>query len=120
MLSTSKPEAQLILASAAICSEAPLIASERALQAGETRPHFAPIQAYLMQIEERLRQLASLMMKGTFEEGYGDGWASVAGEAPLPKCPTCPPREEWAGKTAFQLGFEYGRARCARAVQPDF
>ncbi len=54
-----------------------------------------------------------------FKDGYRDGWGSVAGTAPMPKCPTCPPAKEWSGKTAFQLGFEYGRADALEQFQPD-
>ncbi len=53
-----------------------------------------------------------------FEAGYRDGWSSAAGIAPMPECPTCPPAEEWSGKTAFQLGFEYGRADALKRIQP--
>jgi len=57
--------------------------------------------------------------EGAFEAGYRDGWGSLAGTAPMPECPTCPPAEDWSGKTAFQLGFEYGRADALERFKPD-
>lgn len=57
--------------------------------------------------------------EAAFEGGYRDGWESVAGTAPMPECPTCPPAGEWRGKSAFQLGFEYGRAEGLERFQPD-
>ena len=57
--------------------------------------------------------------EGAFDDGYRDGWGTAAGTAPMPQCPTCPPTEEWSGKTAFQLGFEYGRADGLERFQPD-
>jgi hypothetical protein len=54
-----------------------------------------------------------------FKDGYRDGWGSAAGNAVMPKCPTCPPSEEWKGKTAFQLGFEYGRADALEQFKPN-
>ena len=58
------------------------------------------------------------MTDGTFGDGYRDGWGTVAGDEPVPECPTCPPIEEWGDKTAFQLGFEYGRADALERFQP--
>ena len=55
---------------------------------------------------------------GTFEEGYRDGWISVAGDAPLPDNPTRPPAEEKSEREAFQLGFFYGRADALERFQP--
>ncbi len=57
--------------------------------------------------------------EAAFEDGYRDGWGSVAGTVPMPECPTCPPPEEWRGKTPFQLGFEYGRADGLERFPPD-
>ena len=57
--------------------------------------------------------------EAAFKAGYRDGWGSVVGNAPMPDCPTYPPAEEWKGKTAFQLGFEYGRSDALEQVQPD-
>lgn len=57
--------------------------------------------------------------EGAFEEGYRDGWGSVAGNAPWPDCPTCPAAEEWKGKTAFHLGFEHGRTDALERSKPD-
>lgn len=54
-----------------------------------------------------------------FKDGYRDGWGSAAGNAPMPDCPTCPPAEEWRGKTAFQLGFEYGRSDALERSEPN-
>ena len=59
------------------------------------------------------------MTKGTFDEGYQDGWGSVAGDAPLPANPTRPPPEEQTDISDFQLGFEYGRADALEQFQPD-
>ena len=59
------------------------------------------------------------MTNGTFEEGYRDGWGSVAGEAPLPTDPTRPPSDEQTDKSDFQLGFEYGRADALERFKPD-
>jgi hypothetical protein len=59
-----------------------------------------------------------LMKDGSFEDGYRDGWGTVAGDAPPPTCPTCPPIDERGGKSEFQLGFEYGRADALERFQP--
>jgi len=56
--------------------------------------------------------------KGTFEEGYLDGWISVAGNEPLPDNPTRPPEEEIEIEP-FQLGFFYGRADALEGFQPS-
>ena len=58
------------------------------------------------------------MTNGSFGDGYRDGWGSGAGDKPVPECPTCPPITEWDGKTAFQLGFEYGRADALEQFKP--
>ena len=58
------------------------------------------------------------MSKGTFADGYRDGWGSVAGDAPLPKKPTRPPLDVQTDMSAFQLGFEYGRADALEQFQP--
>lgn len=57
--------------------------------------------------------------KGAFEGGYRDGWGSVAGTAPMPECPACPPADELRGKSAFQLGLEYGRADALERVKSE-
>lgn len=50
-------------------------------------------------------EAATVEREGTFEEGYYEGWSSVAGSDPLPQHPTEPfPREE---QTA-QKGYTYG------------
>ena len=59
------------------------------------------------------------MTDGTFADGYRDGWWGVAGRAKPPELPTCPPLAEWDGKSAFQIGFEYGRADALEQFQPD-
>ena len=59
------------------------------------------------------------MTAHSFEDGYRDGWGSVAGDAPLPANPTAPPPDEPDGKTPFQLGFEYGRADALERFKPD-
>ena len=56
--------------------------------------------------------------KGTFQEGYRDGWLSVAGDEPLPTNPTRPPAEEEPQMESFQLGFLYGRADALDRFQP--
>ena len=74
-------------------------------------------------LEANARTLESTLTEQSperaFEAGYRDGWGSVAGNEPMPPCPTCPPAEEWRDKTAFQLGFEYGRADALERFQPD-
>jgi hypothetical protein len=59
------------------------------------------------------------MTEGSFTDGYLDGWGTVAGSTRPPGLPTCPPAEQWAGKSEFQLGFEYGRADALEQFQPD-
>ena len=59
------------------------------------------------------------MTKGTFEEGYLDGWVSVAGDEPLPANPTRPPAEQDSETEPFQLGFFYGRADALERFQPS-
>jgi hypothetical protein len=56
--------------------------------------------------------------KGTFEEGYRDGWLSVAGDEPLPANPTRPPPDDESSMGPFQLGFLYGRADALERFQP--
>ena len=58
------------------------------------------------------------MTDGTFEDGYRDRWASVAGDEPLPDNPTRPPADEQSGLSEFQLGFDYGRADALERSQP--
>ncbi len=58
------------------------------------------------------------MAEGTFEDGYRDGWGSVAGDAPLPSDPTRPPPHEQTDMSNFQLGFQYGRADALERFQP--
>ncbi|HEX8213897.1 MAG TPA: hypothetical protein VF582_00325 [Allosphingosinicella sp.] len=55
------------------------------------------------------------MADRTFEGGYRDGWASVAGDAPTPAEPTQPPEHE---QRTYHLGFEYGRADALEEFQP--
>jgi hypothetical protein len=57
------------------------------------------------------------MTEGTFEDGYLDGWRSVAGDEPLPADPTRPPEEERCD-APFNLGFSYGRADALERYQP--
>jgi hypothetical protein len=47
------------------------------------------------------------MDRRTFEEGYREGWLSVAGEQPLPETTTEPPPTE---ARDYQAGFLYGRS----------
>jgi hypothetical protein len=58
------------------------------------------------------------MTTGTFEDGYRDGWGSVAGTAPLPTNPTRPTPDEQTDMGEFQLGFEYGRADALERFKP--
>ena len=58
------------------------------------------------------------MTKGTFDEGYMDGWLSVAGDHPLPANPTRPSVEE-GQMEPFQLGFFYGRSDALERFQPS-
>jgi hypothetical protein len=76
----------------------------------------AIVQANARSLESTL---TAQSLEGAFEDGYRDGWGSVAGTAPMPECPTCPPSEEWTGKTAFQLGVEYGRADALERFEPS-
>jgi hypothetical protein len=57
------------------------------------------------------------MTKGTFEDGYLDGWRSVAGDEPLPADPTRPP-DDYSSDVSFELGFNYGRADALERYQP--
>ncbi len=59
------------------------------------------------------------MTRGSFEDGYRDGWGTVAGGAALPTSPTRPPPDEESRWEPFQLGFEYGRADALEQFQPD-
>ena len=59
-----------------------------------------------------------IMTKGTFEEGYLDGWASVAGDAPLPQDATRPEAGDNSELEPFQLGFLCGRADALERFQP--
>jgi hypothetical protein len=56
------------------------------------------------------------MTQGSFEDGYADGWRTVAGDAPLPDDPTRPPPGE---PSDFTIGFEYGRADALERFEPD-
>lgn len=47
------------------------------------------------------------MLNPDFDKGYQDGWAGVAGNAPLPGNPTRPPPGE---PDDYKAGFSYGRA----------
>ncbi len=59
------------------------------------------------------------MTKGSFEDGYQDGWATIAGDAPMPEKPTRPSPFEQTATTEFQLGFEYGRADALERFNPS-
>jgi hypothetical protein len=43
----------------------------------------------------------------TFDDGYSEGWMSVAGEEPLPEKRTLPAPSE---ARSYKAGFIYGRA----------
>jgi hypothetical protein len=55
------------------------------------------------------------MTERTFEEGYREGWMSVAGDEPVPDNWTCPPEHEAA---SFDDGFLYGRSEAALHFRP--
>ncbi|MFL6830796.1 MAG: hypothetical protein ACJ8D5_09300 [Sphingomicrobium sp.] len=55
------------------------------------------------------------MRTPTFEDGYREGWMSVAGEKRLPERPTRPPEGDRAD---FQIGFFYGRSDALERCQP--
>jgi hypothetical protein len=55
------------------------------------------------------------MTDGTFEDGYRDGWAGVAGDRLVPPKPTLPPPQD---KPDYQTGFEYGRADALERFKP--
>lgn len=55
------------------------------------------------------------MGERTFDDGYLDGWMSVAGDALLPPDPTRPPPGDRAD---YQAGFEYGRADALERFTP--
>ena len=59
------------------------------------------------------------MDQSDFEDGYLGGWSTVAGNRPPPPSPTCPPEDQRGDKTAFQVGFEYGRADAHEQFQPS-
>jgi hypothetical protein len=48
------------------------------------------------------------MTEGTFEDGYRDGWGTVAGDVPAPPLPADALMPDQ--KAPYQAGFEYGRA----------
>lgn len=66
---------------------------------------------------ETLRQSLRyhFMTKGTFEEGYRDGWESVAGNEPVPENWICPPEHE--GRD-YDSGFQYGKSEAALHFKP--
>jgi len=53
--------------------------------------------------------------KGTFEDGYRDGWEGVAGTAEPPSDPTRPPPDE---PFDYEAGFKYGRADALERFTP--
>jgi hypothetical protein len=55
------------------------------------------------------------MTKGTYEDGYREGWMSVAGDEPLPANPTRPPPRE---VDDYPAGFHYGRADALERFKP--
>jgi hypothetical protein len=51
----------------------------------------------------------------TFDDGYREGWASIAGDSPLPPDPKPPP----PGKLAtYGAGFAYGRVDALERLRP--
>lgn len=57
-------------------------------------------------------EAARVEREGTFEDGYQEGWSSVAGTDPLPEDPTQPlPSEE----RTRDKGFDYGTSDAKEA-----
>ena len=56
------------------------------------------------------------MSEGTFEDGFRDGWGTVAGDAIAPPLPAHPPIRP--AETPYQAGFEYGRAEALTRFKP--
>lgn len=52
-------------------------------------------------------EAATVEREGTFEEGYQEGWSSVAGTDPLPVNPTQPLASE---ERTADKGYMYGRS----------
>jgi hypothetical protein len=55
------------------------------------------------------------MEDGTYEDGFRDGWESVAGKEPLPATLTYPPEGE---ARDYQAGFQYGKAEATVHFTP--
>jgi hypothetical protein len=55
------------------------------------------------------------MTEGTYEDGYRDGWESVAGKEPMPETMTYPPEGE---EQNYHAGFLYGKAEAALHFKP--
>jgi hypothetical protein len=51
----------------------------------------------------------------TYDEGYRDGWESVAGLRPLPGDPTPPQAGE---PRDYELGFQYGKSDALERYEP--
>ena len=55
------------------------------------------------------------MAEQTFEDGYRDGWESVAGTEPLPDNPTQPQESD---PRTYECGFRYGKSDAAERFKP--
>lgn len=56
------------------------------------------------------------MAEGTFEDGYRDGWESVAGEEPMTRETVYPPEGD---ARDYNAGFIYGRAEAETHFRPS-
>ena len=80
-----------------------------------------PEAPFLLRIAREFERLAvgskakKPVTEGSFEEGYRDGWISVAGDEPLPGHPT--PRRD-GDENDYACGFLYGRADASGRFQP--
>ena len=55
------------------------------------------------------------MREGTFEQGFRDGWESIAGDKPLPENPSLPQEGE---PRDYECGFRYGRSEASVRFTP--
>lgn len=56
------------------------------------------------------------MTEASFEDGYWDGWGTVAGDVAPPPLPADAPIP--SAKAPYQAGFEYGRAEALTRYKP--
>jgi hypothetical protein len=73
----------------------------RASEAGD-----GEVRAEMLELARAFdEEAASVELEGTYEEGYQEGWSSVAGADPLPRTPTEPLEGE---ERTAQKGYIYG------------